>query len=369
MAREEDFKVDVSKLHLNRKPGVSGMMRVKNDAEFIEACIESCIDALDELVIVYNDCTDNSPAIIKKMAAQYPDKIKYYEYLPWLYCGSLTKEQYEAAKALPHDSVHLLSNYYNYALSKTTRKYVMKIDADQIYFKERLKNICNLYRNFKLHIPNVYELYSFIKINLKYRNRYNGNIKYKDFINYEKIMSSLICIFGIPTSYSGINIIFNKSGQSMVPLGLETIKLNILMPFNGNGDHLIFKVKPETMFVPYDCPEYNIQTSSKYTYIEVLKGTGRFYLNGFLWWHLNGVRKNNYLNQLYNVANYSNSFMSLHEYLNNEGQNISTRVKSKLFTKRNQANFYINYNLNKPTNNDLNILISFKNEYLKTLNI
>ena len=40
--------------------GVSGIMRVKNDGEFIAASIKSCIDALDELVVVYNDCTDNS---------------------------------------------------------------------------------------------------------------------------------------------------------------------------------------------------------------------------------------------------------------------------------------------------------------------
>lgn len=54
---------------------VSGILRCKNDGMFIERCIESCIDALDELIIVYNDCSDNSEAEIKKMAVKYPDKI------------------------------------------------------------------------------------------------------------------------------------------------------------------------------------------------------------------------------------------------------------------------------------------------------
>ena len=49
------------------KRGVSGIMRVKNDAEFIKASVESCIDALDELIIVYNDCSDNSPQVIEEM--------------------------------------------------------------------------------------------------------------------------------------------------------------------------------------------------------------------------------------------------------------------------------------------------------------
>lgn len=44
--------------------GVSGLMRVKNEAEFIALSVESCIDALDELIIVFQDCQDNTPQII-----------------------------------------------------------------------------------------------------------------------------------------------------------------------------------------------------------------------------------------------------------------------------------------------------------------
>ena len=70
------------------RSGVSGIMRVKNDAEFIEASIDSCINALDELVIVYNDCSDNSPELIYKKQMQYPDKIKVYEYKHKIYLSS-----------------------------------------------------------------------------------------------------------------------------------------------------------------------------------------------------------------------------------------------------------------------------------------
>lgn len=40
------------------KKTIAGIMRVKNEGSFVKDCIESCIDALDELIIVYNDCTD-----------------------------------------------------------------------------------------------------------------------------------------------------------------------------------------------------------------------------------------------------------------------------------------------------------------------
>ena len=37
---------------MNKSNGITGLMRVKNDKDFIERCVESCIGALDELVIV-----------------------------------------------------------------------------------------------------------------------------------------------------------------------------------------------------------------------------------------------------------------------------------------------------------------------------
>ena len=69
MIVNQNMKINNNQL----RNGVSGIMRVKNDAEFIEASIDSCIDALDELVIVYNDCSDNSPELIYKKQMQYPD--------------------------------------------------------------------------------------------------------------------------------------------------------------------------------------------------------------------------------------------------------------------------------------------------------
>ena len=46
------------------KNGLSGIMRVKNEGRFLEACIDSCIEALDEIIIVYTGCTDNTEEIL-----------------------------------------------------------------------------------------------------------------------------------------------------------------------------------------------------------------------------------------------------------------------------------------------------------------
>lgn len=60
-----------------KKDGLSGLIRTRNEAKLLGPCIDSCIGALDELVVVYNDCTDNTEEILKEKQKQYPDKLKY----------------------------------------------------------------------------------------------------------------------------------------------------------------------------------------------------------------------------------------------------------------------------------------------------
>lgn len=76
----------------NLKNGLSGILRVRNEEEFVEACIDSCIEALDELIIVYNDCTDATPDIIEQKRIEYPEKIKIYPYEYEIYDQSLKRK-------------------------------------------------------------------------------------------------------------------------------------------------------------------------------------------------------------------------------------------------------------------------------------
>ena len=88
-----EYTVDLSTLKKIRPVGVSGLLRVKNDAEFLALSIDSCIDALDELIIVYQDCEDDSPSIIEQKRLQYPDKIRTYLYRPIIISHNLTEEE------------------------------------------------------------------------------------------------------------------------------------------------------------------------------------------------------------------------------------------------------------------------------------
>lgn len=279
--------------------GVAGIMRVKNDAEFIEASIDSCIDALDELIIVYNECTDNSPNLIAQKQKQYPDKIKVYEYTHKIYSINLTKEEYEYAKSLPSDSPNLLCNYYNFALSKVTCKYAMKIDADQIYFTDKLNEWCDVYRKgykasfvSKVIGRGVY-MYSLIidKINSKCKKVYHFlpqkvvKFFYPYYLSYIK---SLISDKKVNVSLSGLDLIYD--GEWLVTLGKKNEIMNILPPYNGVGDHLIFKVTEDVYYKPVDSKFYQILRSDNYSLIEHFVCNERSYKIGVFWFHLNGMR-------------------------------------------------------------------------------
>ena len=305
------------------RSGVSGIMRVKNDAEFIEASIDSCINALDELVIVYNDCSDNSPELIYKKQMQYPDKIKVYEYKHKIYSINLTKEEYEYAKSLPSDSPHLLCNYYNFALSKVTCQYAMKIDADQIYFSDKLKEWCDVYRyGFKISplaklIGKSVWAYSRIinKINLKSEKVTHVlpqsvvSWLYPYYINYIK---SLVSEKKVNVSLSGLDVVY--SDKWLVTIGKKNDIINILPPYNGVGDHLIFKVTDEVYYRPDDCQFYNSLRSDNYSYIEQFVCSDKDYCIGVFWFHLNGMRNNVRTRVLKALDKYPEYKMSLESF-------------------------------------------------------
>lgn len=340
------------------KKGVSGIMRVKNDAQFIEACVESCINALDELIIVYNDCSDNSPQVIEKMRCRYPEKIKVYEYKYKVYSINLTKEEYEYAKSLPEDSPHLLCNYYNFALSKVTYQHAMKIDADQIYFTEKLKKTCDIFRfnysiDIKIHIIGfiicfIYRIINKLSCMLNlYMPIYNKEIKhilkyYNDYVLYMAKKDRVLL------SLSGLNVI-KHNDDIYVPLGKTDDDINILPPYNGVGDHLIFEVSRKTYYAPSDCEIYNKYRSENYTYIEQFVHPKKPILPlGVFWYHINTMRPGVIEKLIQKIKLYPDYFMLLDKFvIANYNKIIRMYVNRELAPNNMQMLFQLDHIFNK----------------------
>lgn len=283
------------------KPGLSGIMRVKNDARFIDGCIESCIDALDELIIVYNDCTDESPEVIERNRQRYPDKIKVFPYEHHILSLNLSEDEYEFVKSLPEDDPRLLCSYYNFALEKVSYRHAIKIDADQLYFTDLLVEWGDFYRNSEsVHVSFNAVVGSLVYLHMKIStvicrklNRtcrllpaeYPGWLQraYKSFVRF------CAARYGANVMMSGVNTVC-VDGKYVVPLGFKDDVINILPPFNGIGDHVFFRVSEQCHYRRYICEEYSKYRSEKYTVIERFVCPGMYLPGGFLWFHLNMSR-------------------------------------------------------------------------------
>ena len=308
----------------NLKNGLSGLMRVCNDALFIETSVESCISALDELIIVYNDCTDDSADLIERMRQRYPEKIKVFPYVYHIYALGLSKEEYDYANGLSEDSPHLLCNYYNFALSKVSYKYVVKIDADQFYFDDKLKYWRDIYTganvcNFSLKVVCGGFVAFYLKCLARYPFRDNLNVlKSKVFVSaYHEYIKYAVQNFSACIYLSGLNVVRDKDCW-FVPIGKKNPIINILPPFNGAGDHVIFKVTRNTYYEKYYSPNYSIHTSNSYTIIERFVCNKRYHACGFFWFHMNMMRPATLPKVLYVKKEHPDYFVSIDEFLRSD---------------------------------------------------
>lgn len=299
-----EFQVNINEFDKEKLDGVSGILLVMNDEEFLRTSIESSIGFLDELIIVYNETTKKSIEIIQEMKRKYPEKIKVYKYLPKLYIGELNEKDYLYARSLPENSIHLLANYCNYALSKCNYKYVMKIDSDQVYFSNKMKLLTSLYKTeksqFKYKLGDfisffIYVLCMFCVLKLHLFNAEKFSVIFKKL--YKGYFNGLLFFiekFKIPVSLSGVNLFLpNKSNSAIyIPLGKPTKKsAHVPLPFNGIGDTAIFKLSSKVRFVPFESPAYNFANARRYSIIERLQNVGRLLPVGVCWAHFSANRE------------------------------------------------------------------------------
>lgn len=111
----------------NRLPGISAFMRIRNGEEFLEATIRSHIDCFDEVVALYNQCTDATGDILLRLRQEYPGKLRVIHYADRVHPpGS------DGHARTPADSPNSLVNYYNAALAITRFSVATKLDDDHL---------------------------------------------------------------------------------------------------------------------------------------------------------------------------------------------------------------------------------------------
>ena len=276
----------------NLKDGLSGIMRAKNEGRFIGVCIDSVIDALDELIVVYNDCTDDTEDVLRTKVKQYGNKVKIYPFNHEVLFCNLTLEQYEYAVSLLDDSPRLFCAQSNYALDHVSFKYVVKIDADQIYFADEVRkwrDAClgkdvsitvaqtvvacyfrlwiSFYRRMSIKMGRVC---TFLMPDWLVKFGRRSYIAYARHLLYEGKAS---------IAWSGINV-FVEDDKIFIPYDFR----NIHPPYNGEGDLVLFKIAPETRFTKLLVP------GDKTKVLEYMHNPYPMYFAGAIWFHLHANR-------------------------------------------------------------------------------
>lgn len=303
-----DYMVDLSELKRERPVGVSGLMRVKNEARWVSQSIDSCIDALDELIICYQESTDDTAEIIEQKRQQYPDKIRTFFYAPPVYAHNLSQEEFRYAVGLPEDSIHLLSNYCNYTLLKATYRFAVKIDADQIYFSDRLKRLCDAYRDYSKQQITLVEHIAGKCIKLFPVLLHSRFISFTwrliDFLPFKRTISKKYSSYLFKqvsqtkclAILSGINL--DKKNRKWGIPGFKE-HLGLYLAFNGCGDTLMFRISDQTYFYPVYQTYNREEVTEKIRYNCLYKKhriiEGFHYENqlslysGFCWYHMKFV--------------------------------------------------------------------------------
>lgn len=174
-----------------RRPGISAFMRIRNGADFLERVIESHIGQFDEIVAVYNQCTDATPEILKRLVARHGDRLRVFHYLPPVYPPGSPGHAAE-----PPTSERSLVNYYNYALARTRFSVAIKLDDDQLSMPAALQRLTDRIRNDGIPDDEVWTL-------------------------------------------CGINLARDETGRYGIP---------VTRPLASLGDHAFFNVSPSTFF-------------------------------------------------------------------------------------------------------------------------
>lgn len=115
---------------------ITAYIRLYNEEKTIIPCLDSINNLFDEIIIIYSEINDSSLELIEKYINDYSKtNVTLFKYPHKVY----PQESNEYLSDF--DYKNSLAAYYDYGLKKIKTKYWMKIDADQIYFSDKLQII------------------------------------------------------------------------------------------------------------------------------------------------------------------------------------------------------------------------------------
>ena len=124
----DDFRVSWPREFRELTPGMTAVLRVRNEARSLPWVLPSLFRALQGVVLVDNNSTDGTADVARRVAAELgaTDRLLVTEY-PFQVsrCGA-------EHLATPEHSVHNLAYFYNWSFAHVATAYSMKWDGDMV---------------------------------------------------------------------------------------------------------------------------------------------------------------------------------------------------------------------------------------------
>lgn len=212
-----------------RKKWISWILRTRNGWKFLENIVQSCIQDLDELIIINNNSNDETEDIIKKLIKEkYSKKIKYYFY-PY----EINREDFNTW------SIYSFAYYSNWSISLANYNIVVKIDDDNLFIKDiftkqvsKVRKISSIWSYFYYYYwwVNIYKKNNVIWV--VWENPYSGiywdiwffkisNRTYFIQKNYSEILITPYFSFNLWFSYLHLKYFKEGNGLNYAPKKLK----------------------------------------------------------------------------------------------------------------------------------------------------
>ena len=111
---------------MKRIPGLSGLVRLRDEEVWAQLALESFVDWCDELVVVTNCCTDRTPEIVEAFRVEHSNKVRVYGYPYKIWPMGPGHDQ------CPEHDPRASAALYNFTQDKSTRSHVVKLDGDMV---------------------------------------------------------------------------------------------------------------------------------------------------------------------------------------------------------------------------------------------
>ena len=137
-------------------------------------------------------------------------------------------------------------------------------------------------------------------------------------------------------SLSGINML---KSDNIWYITLCCKNANYIVPYNGEGDHLIFEATEDTYYLPWYDWVISLDNNTKYNLIERFFPDRKICLAGLAWIHLKYMRPARYVERIQSIKDRNDKIVKVDEFFSWEYKKMFVEIEDGLISENKIMHF------------------------------